>query len=46
MFFPLVEVRGVSEADQEEWAPTPLRILFVDDEPLIRRSLKEALERG
>ncbi|MCX7681394.1 MAG: response regulator [Anaerolineae bacterium] len=43
--FPLREVAQVSEAEVEAEALPPLRILFVDDEPLIRRSLKEALEQ-
>lgn len=46
LFFPILEAQAISGAEEgEESVPPPLRILFVDDEPLIRRSLKEALEQ-
>lgn len=45
IIFPMRELTVTAvEAGEEEIALPPLRILFVDDEPIIRRSLKEALE--
>ncbi len=44
LLFPLREVAVAPAVEGEELPILPLRILFIDDEPLIRRSLKEALE--
>jgi PAS domain S-box-containing protein len=41
--FPVHEVTGVEDPSQGVVPPRSLRILFIDDEPLLRQALKETL---
>ncbi len=46
LFFPVRnKSHGVNDSQADDPAPTPLQILCIDDEPLLRDLLKEMLER-
>lgn len=46
LFFPVRnKTHGVNDSQADDPAPTPLQILCIDDEPLLRDLLKEMLER-
>ena len=44
LIFPRCEIAVDRTADEAMASPKPMRILCIDDEPLLRQSLKEALE--
>jgi PAS domain S-box-containing protein len=44
LIFPVREISGKRADDEDVTPPTPLRILCIDDEPMLRQALQEALQ--